>query len=181
QDDLTDATRWAISEGLAEEGSICIFGASYGAYAALMGVVREPGLYACAIGLAGVYDLELMYETGDIRHWRVGEAWLQKVLGDDPELLKRRSPVYRAGEIEVPVMLIHGRNDWRADFEHAVRMRKALERAGKSVEWVELSGEGHGVFDEKTRERVYEQLLAFLAQHLPAEPAVASTASSPAK
>lgn len=180
QDDVTDATRWAISEGLAEEGSVCIFGASYGAYAALMGVVREPSLYACAIGLAGVYDLELMYESGDIRRWRVGEAWLQKVLGDDPELLKRRSPVYRAGEIEAPVMLIHGRNDWRADFEHAVRMRKALERAGKSVEWVELSGEGHGVYDEETRKRVYEQLLAFLDRHLPAEPAVVSAATSPA-
>ena len=38
QDDLTDATRWAIDQGIADGARICIYGASYGAYAALMGV-----------------------------------------------------------------------------------------------------------------------------------------------
>lgn len=74
QDDLTDATRWAIDQGVTEADSICIYGASYGGYAALMGAVREPDLYRCAIGHAGVYDLELMFEAGDVRRWEVGQA-----------------------------------------------------------------------------------------------------------
>src|SRR3546814_2297143 len=63
QDDLTDATRWAIAQGVADPGRICIYGASYGAYAALMGVAKEPALYRCAAGYVGVYDLPLMTAT----------------------------------------------------------------------------------------------------------------------
>ena len=63
QDDLTDATQWAISQGIADPDRICIYGASYGAYAAMMGVAREQDLYACAIGYVGVYDLPLMVKV----------------------------------------------------------------------------------------------------------------------
>lgn len=167
QDDLTDATNWAIEQRITEDDSICIYGASYGGYAALMGAVREPGLYRCAIGHAGVYDLELMFEAGDTRLWRIGRAFLERYLGEDPELLRERSPAYHAERIQAPVMLIHGRDDWRADFEHAERMREALEDAGKRVEWLELRGEGHGIYNEETRGEVYGQLLAFLERYLP--------------
>ena len=57
QDDVTDATLWAISEGITDSESVCIFGASYGGYASLMGAVKEPELYSCAIVYVGVYDL----------------------------------------------------------------------------------------------------------------------------
>lgn len=167
QDDLTDATRWAIGQGITEADSICIYGSSYGAYAALMGAVREPGLYRCAIGHAGVYDLELMFEAGDVQRWDVGQAFLETFLGEDPELLRKRSPAYHAERIQAPVMLIHGKDDWRADFEHAVRMREALEDAGKTVEWLALGGEGHGIYNQDTRREVYGEVLAFLDRYLP--------------
>jgi len=66
QDDVTDATRWAVEQGVADAGRVCIMGTSYGGYAALEGVIREPDLYKCAIGSAGPYDLRLMYTRGDI-------------------------------------------------------------------------------------------------------------------
>jgi len=62
QDDVTDATRWAIEQKIAAPDRICIYGASYGGYAAMMAAVREPALYRCAIGYTGVYDVELMFE-----------------------------------------------------------------------------------------------------------------------
>jgi dipeptidyl aminopeptidase/acylaminoacyl peptidase len=166
QDDLTDATRWAIAQGLARPGRICLYGASYGGYAALMGVAREPDLYRCAIGLAGVYDLELLRSTGDIPGSRVGKAYLDKVLGDDAATLRARSPTHLAAAIRAPVMLIHGKVDTRADYAHARAMKDALEQHDKPFEWVALSGEGHGIYDESTRAEVYERILAFLAQHL---------------
>jgi dipeptidyl aminopeptidase/acylaminoacyl peptidase len=66
QDDVTDATRWAIARGIADPHRICIDGGSYGGYAALEGAVSVPDLYKCAIGYVGVYDLRLMYTRGDI-------------------------------------------------------------------------------------------------------------------
>ena len=149
---------------------ICIYGASYGGYAALMGAAREPDLYRCAIGLAGVYDLELLRSTGDIPGSRFGKAYLDKVLGDDPAQLRARSPTHMAAAIRAPVMLIHGKVDTRADYAHARAMKGALEQHDKPFEWVALGGEGHGIYDESTRAEVYERILAFLAQHLgPAE------------
>lgn len=178
QDDLTDATHWAIDQGIAENGRICIFGSSYGGYAALMGMVREPGLYRCAIGQAGVYDLELLFEEGDLHRWETTRAAITRYVGNDTELLRERSPVYHAERIETPVLLIHGREDWRADYEHAARMKKALERANKPLEWLALSGEGHGVADQETREDVYERILAFLDVHLPVEDRGGQSAAS---
>jgi len=166
QDDLTDATRWAIDEGIAREGNVCIFGSSYGGYAALMGAAREPDLYACAIGHAGIYDLALMFETGDIPTWRIGRRYLERVLGGDEELLRERSPAQRAERIKAAVMLIHGKDDERADYKQAKRMKEALEAADKPFVWRALGDEGHGIYDEKTREEVYTEILGFLDEHL---------------
>jgi len=166
QDDLTDATRWAIAQGIARPDRICIFGASYGGYAALMGVAREPDLYRCAIGLAGVYDLELLRSSGDIPGSRFGKAYLDKVLGADAATLRARSPTHLAAAIRAPVMLIHGKVDTRADYAHARAMKGALEQHDKPFEWVALGGEGHGIYDESTRAEVYERMLAFLAKQL---------------
>jgi dipeptidyl aminopeptidase/acylaminoacyl peptidase len=166
QDDLTDATRWAIEQKIAPADRICIYGVSYGGYAALMSASREPDLYRCAIGYAGVYDLEYVLESGDIPDSRSGRAYLERVLGSDVARLRTQSPVYNAQNIKAPVLLIHGKVDGRADYEHAKRMRAALEKNQKKVEWLALEGEGHGAYDEATRRQVYERILQFLDTNL---------------
>lgn len=166
QDDVTDATRWAVAQKLATSDRICIFGASYGGYAALMGAAREPDLYRCAIGYAGVYDLEMMRSTGDIPDSRAGRVYLDEALGDDVAQLRSRSPTHLASSIRAPVFLIHGTADVRVDFEQAQAMKRALERAGKRFEWLALSREGHGIYDEETRLEAYERIVRFLDTHL---------------
>ena len=169
EDDITDAVKWAVADGVADPKRICIYGGSYGAYAALQGVAREPDLYRCAVGMSGIYDLPLMYERGDIQSMERGENYLKTVLGKDTEDLKRRSPVYHADKIHVPVFLIHGELDERAPIAHARRMRDALEKAGQKVEWLSEGGEAHGVFGEKQRQDAYERMLAFFAKNLSPE------------
>ncbi len=166
QDDLTDATLWAIEQKIAPADRICIFGASYGGYASLAGVVREPRLYRCAIGYAGVYDLELMRTTGDVPRTRYGQDFLKLALGEDVESMRARSPARHAEQIQVPVLLIHGKADWRAAFEQAQAMKAALDKNKKYYEWMALSREGHGVYNEASRREVYERILAFLDKYL---------------
>jgi len=166
QDDITDATLWAIDQNMTTRDRVCIYGSSFGAYAALEGVVREPTLYRCAIGYAGIYDLELMFSTADTSRSETGKAYLERVLGSDTDLLRAWSPVYNADRIQVPVLLIHGKEDWRADFKQAKRMKSALEENNKKFEWMELRREGHGVHDEETRTEVYERIIEFLDKYL---------------
>lgn len=166
QDDVTDATRWAIAQQITTPDRICIYGGSYGGFTALMGVAREPKLYQCAIGYVGVYDLQLMYESGDIPDSKLGLDYLNLVLGTDAADLRARSPIAHVNAIEAPVLLIHGKEDFRADYKQAVRMKAELDKAGKRVELLALRGEGHGVYDDETRLSVYQGILAFLEKHI---------------
>jgi dipeptidyl aminopeptidase/acylaminoacyl peptidase len=168
QDDIADATRWAVEQKIAPADRICIYGASYGGFAALMSAAREPDLYRCAIGYAGVYDLELMYKSGDVPDSRQGVAYLERVLGTDVGQLRAQSPSFNAQNIKVPVLLIHGKADWRADYEQAQHMKAALEKSQKKVEWLVLGREGHGIYDEESRKEVYERILQVLDANLSA-------------
>lgn len=128
QDDITDVVKYLTSEGAADPDRICIAGGSYGAYSALMGVIRDPDLYRCAVGIAGVYDLPLLFKSGDIPKVLSGVNYLKKAVGENKADMEERSPVNNAHRIKVPVFLVHGRLDERAPIEHAHRLRKALKR-----------------------------------------------------
>jgi dipeptidyl aminopeptidase/acylaminoacyl peptidase len=164
QDDLTDATRWAIENGIADAGRICIFGSSYGGYASLMGVAREPDLYACAIGEVGVYDLELMFKRGDVSDRKSGRNYLKTTLGE--ERLKELSPTTLASQIRVPVLLAAGEADRRAPVLHTKRMERALKQAGVSVESLYFKGEAHGFYSIENNIKFQQALLAFLDRQI---------------
>lgn len=166
QDDVTDATRWAIEQGAADPKRICIFGGSYGGYAALQGAVREPDLYQCAIGYAGVYDLRLMKSRGDIPQSFKGEGYLDMVLGKDDALLAQRSPVNQVERIKADVMLIVGGQDKRVPPVQGENMRNALLKRGKKVEWLYQRTEAHGFYDEANIEDMYTKVLAFLDRNI---------------
>lgn len=164
QDDLTDATRWAIAQGHADATRICIVGASYGGYAALVGAAREPSLYRCAVGYVGVYDLEAMHRE-DARAARWLRTWADEWVGERGTLADR-SPVHMASQITVPVLLVAGGEDRVAPIAHSRRMERALRDAGKPVETFYVASEGHGFYADANRREYLVRLLAFLGRHL---------------
>lgn len=164
QQDLTDATRWAIEHKVAIADRICLYGASYGGYAALMGVATEPDLYRCAVGYAGVYDLVKMHR--DVANYGGGNlTWADQWIGPR-DRLDAVSPTRLAACIKAPVFLAAGGADRRAPIEHSERMEKALTAAGVPVETLYYPREGHGFYTEAHRREFYVRLLAFLSRHL---------------
>lgn len=172
QDDVTDATQWLVKEGIASRDRICIYGASYGAYAALMGVAREPDLYRCAVGYVGVYDLPTMHTHGDIQRWSSGENYIDEWIGDRVSVAAF-SPTRMAEQITVPVFLAAGGEDERAPIQHSRMMERSLREAGKSVETLYYDNEGHGFYLPEHRREYYTRLLSFLARNLGGEVATA--------
>jgi dipeptidyl aminopeptidase/acylaminoacyl peptidase len=173
QDDIADAVRWTISEGIADPKRVCIYGASYGGYSALMNAARYPDLYQCTVGYVGVYDLALMYNEGDVQESMFGRAYLARILGTDK--LAENTPVTYADRIKIPVMLIHGGEDFRVPQTHADRMRAALSKAGNEPVWLVERREGHGFYNMDNRIKLYTQLLAFLDEHIGAGTAASAT------
>lgn len=164
QDDLTDAAGWAIREGVADPKRICIYGSSYGGYAALMAVAREPMLYRCAVGHVGVYDLRLL---GDSPAWRRSartEVFIREGVGEQSRLFEV-SPVSLADRIQVPVFLAAGGEDTQAPIRHTTAMAAALRKAGVPVETLYYETEGHGFYTPEHQLELYRRLLAFLERH----------------
>lgn len=165
QDDLTDATHWAINQGIADEQRICIFGGSYGGYATLQGLVKEPDLYQCGLGYVGVYDMLKFRTCGDIPSSHSGKQFLNKVVGADKEDLKSISPAYNAGKIKAKVFIAHGEDDVRVPMCQYNSLVKSLKEA--NVDLITMTrDEGHGFHEPKNVKDFYTKALAFFKDSL---------------
>ncbi len=173
QTDLSDGVRALAAKGTIDPRRVCIVGASYGGYAALAGVTLETGVYRCAAAVAGVYDLRRFLEAerqaygssenSALRYW-------SRFLGvdgrKDPDL-DALSPAKLAAKADVPVLLVHGKDDTVVLFEQSRIMADALKKAGKPVELVTLQGEDHWLSRGDTRLQMLKAIVAFLETHNP--------------
>jgi len=167
QDDLIDGVDWAVDQGIADPQHIAIMGRSFGGYATLMGLTRTPETFACGIDIVGPADLASLdknfpaYWQPFMRRWR-------KYLGDpgnaeDRARLRAQSPLYHAGQVVRPVLIIQGANDVRVKQEQSDRMVAALRAAGKHVDYLVIKGEGHRIRHWKNRLTEYRAVEDFLA------------------
>ncbi|MBB6188602.1 alpha/beta fold hydrolase [Rhodanobacter sp. MP7CTX1] len=165
QDDVTDATHWAIAQGIADPQRICIFGGSYGGYAALEGAVKEPDLYKCAIGYVGVYDLALMFTHGDIPQSIYGTNYLDRVLGHNTNV-QARSPINQLDHLKAKVMLVVGGKDNRVPPIQGRNLHDELLKRHIAHEWIEKPGEMHGFYDEANLTELYTNLVQFVGSSI---------------
>ncbi|WP_083748532.1 S9 family peptidase [Pelomonas sp. KK5] len=148
QDDVVDATRWAVAQGWADPQRICLAGASYGGYATLMGLIRDPALYRCGFEWVGVSDVGLMYSIA----WSdFSDEWkrfgMPLLIGDrkaDAAQLEATSPLMQAARLQRPLLMGAGGQDMRVPVKHGSEFRDAARRAGAAIQWVEYPEEGHG-------------------------------------
>ncbi len=176
-DDIAAGIRALIEAGRVDTDRICAAGYSYGGYASLMLAVRTD-LLKCAVSINGPVDLKLQIKKQlksikDKREKAEYRAWADEKMGNiktEAEILKRQSPVHRAEEIDIPILLIHAKNDRRVFVEHAQKMQAALTKADKDVEYIELQRGGHSLWKAEQR-KVLEETERFFAKYLkgPAE------------
>jgi dipeptidyl aminopeptidase/acylaminoacyl peptidase len=169
QDDVSDGVRHLIANGIANPAKVCIVGASYGGYAALAGAAFTPELYACAAGINGVFDPPSMIGHVSRREGEQGDGldyWKNHIGSPLDPKVAARSPARAAASIRAPVLLMHAQYDTTVPIAQSEQMARALETAGKKVEFHKLSGEDHGLSFGPTRTEVLERLEDFLAAHL---------------
>jgi dipeptidyl aminopeptidase/acylaminoacyl peptidase len=173
QSDLSDGVRHLATEGTIDPKRVCIMGASYGGYAALAGVTLEHGVYRCAVAVAGVSDPKAMLkwerrradrsDSLTVRYWKrfMGADDL-----DDPRL-DEISPMAHVAAADVPVLLIHGKDDTVVPIAQSEDMADALKAAGKPVRFVKLDGEDHWLSRSETRLQMLTEAVAFLEANNP--------------
>ncbi len=168
QDDITDGVMSLVKQGVVDPKRICIMGTSYGGYATMMGLVKDPDLYRCGVNLLGVTNIP--YIVSSWKNDRVNEHFVQELVGDSDKLhdqFNATSPSKHADRIKAPVFMAYGEKDYRVPKIHGEEMRDGLKKHGKMVEYMELEKEEHGIAREETRYRVYGAIETFLKKHNP--------------
>ncbi|GGB61635.1 alpha/beta hydrolase family protein [Blastomonas aquatica] len=169
QDDLDDGMDWLVQEGIVDAKRVCMVGSSYGGYAALWAVTRNPERYRCAASFAGVtdwkrmlkYDAKFLSRSG-LRRFR------NKVQGEESFDLDAVSPLAQAQRLERPVLVAQGEDDTNVPPKQAKLYVAALKTHRKDVEYVSYKDEGHGLDDPANLTDWLKRLEAFLARHNPA-------------
>lgn len=168
QDDLTDAAKWLVEQGIADPKRIAIYGGSYGGYAALAGMAFTPEVYAAGISFVGPSNLFTLLETVP-PYWEPMRKMNYEMIGDpekEPELLREASPLFSADDIRAPLLIAQGANDPRVKKAESDQIVEALKKRGIDVPYIVKDNEGHGFANEENRLYFYRAIEQFLAKHL---------------
>lgn len=169
QDDLDDGMDWTVAQGIVDPKRVCMVGSSYGGYAALWSVIRNPERYRCAASFAGVTDwkMQLLYDKNYFSR-ESGRKWKAKISGSEASFdLDLVSPVKQIGRLTRPVLLVHGERDFRVPFKQYTALKTAAGSAGKPLELLTFADEGHGFDKPVNAGRWLDTLEAFLRKHNP--------------
>jgi len=166
QADIIEATEWAIAQGIADANKIGIYGGSFGGYSAAMAPILRPDLYKSSVAYIGVFDLQMLYNEGDIKGIKWGGKYLDKTLGQDSEKIRSMSPVLHADRLDAPIIIVSGEDDQRAPVEHAYALADALKKEGKDYELIVVPKEGHGFRKPENRFMLYKKMLEHFSSTL---------------
>ena len=167
-DDLIDAVSYITGQGWADPSRVAIYGGSYGGYAALVGAAFTPGVFRCAVDIVGPSNLKTLLETVP-PYWAPMIAQLYRRVGNpetDAEFLWSRSPLSRARDIRIPLLIAQGANDPRVKQAESEQIVAALTEAGIEHEYLLFPDEGHGFAKPENRIRFYTAAERFLARYL---------------
>ena len=173
QDDLADGARWAVAQGIADPGRICLAGAGYGGYATLMGLAKEPALFRCGVAWAAITDIGQLYSG---RHGVLADTsddWqryaMPELVGDpvkDAAQFQATSPLAQAARIKQPLLLAYSAADRRVPLAEGEAFYAAVKAANPQVDWLRYDGEQDDWALARTRIDFWGRVERFLAKHI---------------
>lgn len=171
QDDITDAVKWAIDQGIADKDRIAIYGGSYGGYATLAGLAFTPDLYKCGVDYVGVSNMFTFMKTFP-PYWEPYRQMLYEMAGDpvkDSLMFTQISPAFHADKITAALFVAQGANDPRVNLAESDQMVEAMKARGVEVEYLVKDNEGHGFRNQENRFEFYRTMETFLDAHMKSE------------
>lgn len=177
--------RAAVEDGLAalefvskqvplNQRLVAALGSGFGGSLALRAVQLHPDRFRAAVAINAPTDIgawinqqpeiENLEIIGPPESFRA--AVRRAVFGSDIPALRAMSPLTHAGEVQAPVLLIHGSTSRIVPPAHSVRMRNALRRAGAPVTHVELPGAGQANWRPGTSTGAFREIEMFVNEHI---------------
>ena len=180
EDDIDAVLTKALAEYPLDADRMCVLGFSYGGYSAMIAAVRWPDRFRCAVSGAGIADRVLQFTASDSAQTAERRKTMEKLMGNpltQQAEMMQTSPLYRYREIRIPLMLVHGLEDQRVDYEQSRRMQRMLDLDGHPPVGLVFPGEGHGFEDLDNTDKMWTGIAGFLKQNLSDPTAVKSAAA----
>ncbi|MBM44591.1 MAG: S9 family peptidase [Phycisphaerae bacterium] len=167
QDDVNDAAAWAVAEGIADKDRLAIMGGSYGGYATLAGMTRDPELWACGVDIVGPSHIGTLLSTIPMYWEPVKIMFTERVGGvDETEWLDSISPLTHVDNISKPLLIGQGANDPRVKLAESDQIVAAMNERSIPVTYVVFPDEGHGFAKPENRLAFMAVTEQFLSEHL---------------
>jgi dipeptidyl aminopeptidase/acylaminoacyl peptidase len=163
--DLLDARDWAIVQGFADAKRFAIFGGSYGGYAVLTALTFTPDAFTCGVDIVGPSNLNTMLAAMP-PYWTAMRSTVTQRMGEDPAFLESQSPLFKADQIRVPLLVVHGANDPRVKLQESDRIVEMARKNDVPVTYVVFENEGHGFAHPANLKRFAALAESFLGEHL---------------
>jgi dipeptidyl aminopeptidase/acylaminoacyl peptidase len=166
--DLLDAKKWAVEQGITMADKVAIMGGSYGGYATLVGLTFTPDEFSCGVDIVGPSNLVTLLESIP-PYWESFRKVFAQAIGD-PEteegqsLLKATSPLTHADKITKPLLIAQGANDPRVKQAESDQIVSAMAEKGIPVTYILYPDEGHGFQKPENNLSFYAVAEAFLAE-----------------
>jgi dipeptidyl aminopeptidase/acylaminoacyl peptidase len=163
--DLLDARDWAVARGYSDPQRFGILGGSYGGYAVLAALTFTPDAFTCGVDIVGVSNLRTFLDSIP-PYWKPMLSLLHERVGEDPEFLAAQSPLSRAADIRVPLLIGQGANDPRVRQHESDQIVAAMRENGIPVTYIVFEDEGHGFANPANRIRFFAAAESFLGEAL---------------
>lgn len=144
-------------------------GASYGGFMTQYLQTRTD-IFAAAVSHAGISALSSYWGEG---YWGWGYcsvANTNRYPWNSPEFYTQQSPLFNADKINTPLLLLHGSADTNVPVGESIQLFLALRLLGKTVEFVQVEGENHGIVEYNKRIGWQNSIFAWFAKWLRDEP-----------
>src|SRR5437899_94079 len=167
-EDLFDAVRWAVDQGIADPKRIAAMGGSMGGFATLRSLEMRPDLFACGVDECGPADEAVSFRSSPSYWSNILARWRRRA-GDadhDENWNRKISPLFHVDVIRAPLLIVQGKNDPRVTMANADAMVAALRKAKRDVTYVVYPDEGHGFARPENQLDFYGRVEEFLAKHL---------------
>ncbi|MCW7540196.1 prolyl oligopeptidase family serine peptidase [Aquabacterium sp. A7-Y] len=170
QDDIAQAVRWAVGEGIADASKVAVTGVSFGGFSVLMQLIRHPEMYACGIDIVGVANWPRAIANKP-PYWRDWMHHYERFYGSvdrpaDREALYQDSPIAHIDKIRAPLLVIHGARDVRVAKQDSDDVVAALRALGRPVDYLVFDDEGHSIVKWRNRLTMSRRIEDFLASCL---------------
>lgn len=169
-DEIIDGTKKFCEEHpFVNKDKIGCMGASYGGFMTQY-LQTQTDIFAAAVSHAGISAISSYWGEGT---WGIGYCSVANADSypwNNPDLFVKQSPLFLADKINTPLLLLHGTVDNNVPIGESIQMYNALKILGKTVEFVQVVGENHGVTDFHKRTKWTYTIQAWFAKWLKDQP-----------